>query len=275
MSDLDVSATIDEHYRRTQRTEAPRGYIGASSIGDPCDAFLELALRAFPEGDYEPHLLRIFEHGHLLERVVIDDLLKAGYTVLDRDGSGKQFGWREMGGHVRANADAVMLGQAPPTQWASALVEIKSMNDAYWQKFKRYGVRVSHPHYFDQMTMLMGMSAIHRCLFIAYNKDNSRYHHEWVDFEKLNADFLEHRVERVMWGQARRIAETPQDWRCRECKYRDPCWGGIARLPDPPLCSQCKWSSPVDDGTWHCRKHDQPTKAACNEFSPFVPMKRA
>ena len=86
-----------------------RPYLGASLIGNNCEAFLQMQLKGYPSKDFAPHTLRIFALGHVLEDMVVADLKKAGFKVMEKDDlTGKQFEWKECGGHVKANADGLI-----------------------------------------------------------------------------------------------------------------------------------------------------------------------
>ena len=53
-----------------------RPYLGASLIGNNCEAFLQMQLKGYPSKDFAPHTLRIFALGHVLEDMVVADLKK-------------------------------------------------------------------------------------------------------------------------------------------------------------------------------------------------------
>ncbi|MFO0448260.1 MAG: hypothetical protein ACK52I_06285, partial [Pseudomonadota bacterium] len=118
-----VRVAIDAAYSSV--LEKPRQYIGASSVGAPCDAQVAFSLRGFPEDPIEPRVRRIFKLGHIIEDMVVADLKKAGFHVYDRDSlTGKQYAYSEHGGHVRAHADGLIdLGDGE-----LRVLEIKSVN---------------------------------------------------------------------------------------------------------------------------------------------------
>ena len=78
---LNLIKLIDDGYD-ADRKEKSRQYIGASIVGNPCDAVLAYNLRGFPNDEPNPRLKRIFALGHMLEEVVVEDLKKrAGVQV--------------------------------------------------------------------------------------------------------------------------------------------------------------------------------------------------
>lgn len=202
----------------------PSGSIGASVIGNTCDAFLALTARGFKGGEWiTPKLNRIFRDGHRIERSVLDDLRIAGVRVMENDPmTGKQWTWRSPGGAMVFKADGLL------TINEDMLLEIKSMNDASWTKFKNSPVRFSHPHYYDQMQQGMGMSGIHKCLFVSYNKNNSLYWDEIVEYDDIRYHYLLGRVQNAVQGTVEKVSKSETDWRCRDCAMSKYCWKGEA-----------------------------------------------
>lgn len=263
-----VVRLIDEGFDSEPR-ERPRDYIGASIIGHPCEACLAFSLRGFANNPIPPKLKRIFRDGHRIEDQVVRDLIeKADLRVwpVDPD-TGEQWTWTEWGGHIALHADGkVQLGSQ------LALLEIKSMNATSFSQVRLKGVRISDPKYYDQMTMMMGMSGIPRTLFICYCKDNSEYHAEIVAFDPIEASWLEARVERVFRNEAMKVARTQEDWRCRTCSKSGVCWG--AEIPHEPECKFCAHAIPTPDGLWHCQLHDQPATDPCSSYEVYQPKER-
>jgi len=169
-----VVLAIDEGYASRKREEKAREYIGASIVGNPCDALLAFNLRGFPNEEPDPKLQRIFSLGHIIEDLVVKDLKeRADVRVWEEDGlTGRQHTYEAYGGHVVAHADGhIQLDDVEDGDLM--ILEIKSMNAASFAKFKDKGVKFSHPHYFAQVQMMLGMSGFPRGFFIAYCKDNS------------------------------------------------------------------------------------------------------
>lgn len=260
----EVVAAIDAGYDG-EAAKTPRDYVGASIVGNPCDALLAFSLRGFPEVPPPARLKRVFLLGHRLEDQVVKDLKqKADVRVWEVDGlTGRQFAYEAWGGHISSHADGhIEIGEE------MMLLEVKSMNAASFAKFKDKGVKRSHPQYFAQVQMMMGMSGLERSFFIAYCKDNSEYHAEIVDRDELEIAFIESRVERVLRGDIRKISEDETDWRCRGCFKRGVCWHG---QEVPKTCQTCAHARPRCDGGWWCRKHSKPAEQACGDWERFEP----
>jgi len=261
-----VVLAIDLGYENDKREKA-RQYIGASIIGNPCDALVAFSLRGFPNNEPDARLKRIFQLGHILEDEVVKDLKKrAGLHVWEKDGlTGKQHSYEAWGGHIVCHMDGhIELGDG-----VVRVLEIKSMNDASFNKFKKSGVKVSHPQYFGQVQMMMGMSDMTETLFIAINKNNSDYHAEIVRYDEFEFAHIKERIERAILGTARKISTDGTDWRCKGCFKRGVCWDGE---DVPKQCSTCSHAAAHPSGGWHCEKHDKPADEVCGDYNRYEPL---
>ena len=266
MKASDVVIAIDKGYDRDHK-EKPRRYIGASIIGNPCDALLAYNLRGFPNNPPDARLQRIFNLGHILEDVIVKDLKeKADLRVWEIDAlTNKQHTYDSWGGHIVCHTDGLVEDEEGDVR----ILEIKTMNDASFNKFKKSGVKISHPQYFAQCQMMMGMSKCLESLFIAINKNNCEYHAEIIEFDDFEFTYIEERIERAMSGRARKISTDGTDWRCKGCFKRGVCWGDIET---PKHCSTCAFSLPRPDGNWQCTKLDDEAVEVCAEYKQFEPL---
>lgn len=261
----DITALIEEAFTKEKREE-PRAYIGASGIGNSCLASIAFSFRGYPDTAPDSKLKRIFRDGHRIEDVVVKDMRKAGLHVMEKDPmTGRQWRYTTFGGHAMGNADGLM-----ETDGETVGVEIKSMNDSKHKEFASKGVKTSHPMYYDQMQFMMGLSGIQRFVLVAYNKNNSSYHHEYVDFDMFRFESLMLKVEQVISNQAHRIATDESDWRCKSCFKLDACWHGA--LPAKRDVRTCGNSVGEADGTFSCSVCDGTT---CTDWTPYVPKERS
>ena len=263
--------------RRPRGGRAFYGSIGASQAGNDCDALLALSLRGFPGDPVKPGLARIFRLGHPIEdqvdldiEQVVSDLQSMGMTVefLAKDElTMRQFKWSSHGGHALAKADGILVWNSG----AGEIVEIKSMKEVLFRKFLKHGVAVSHPKYYDQCQMLMGLSGLRSSLVIGYNKNDSTYHVERVAFDAERWLVMQSRIDSAMQGAGERISEDPEDFRCRGCFKFTACretW-----LPEwgVPECMHCEHSHPDLDRRWWCKKHDRFADKTCIDFNFWTP----
>ena len=266
----DIVAAIDDGYERDRRERA-RDYIGASIIGNACDAYLAFSLRGFPNDEPTPKLKRIFELGHRIEAIVLRDLKdKADIRIYETEGmTERQYTWEELGGHVVAHADG--LAQLDENSDELAILEVKSMNERSWKKFKAEGVARSHPQYHAQVQMMMGLSGLERTLFIAYNKNTSEYHAEIVEADEFEWASQQLRINRVLENDAARIAAEPDDWRCRGCFKFSACWHD---RDGEPACQKCTHAVASAGGDWWCDLHDRQAEKPCDEYRSYRPKEK-
>ncbi|GAA4652556.1 hypothetical protein GCM10023116_48400 [Kistimonas scapharcae] len=257
----EILEAIDQSYRDETESRA-RKYIGASVIGHRCDAAIAYNLRGFPNVEPDPQLKRIFALGHRLEAIVMADLKRAeaslGVRFLPVDPvTSKPFEYLAHGGHIRAHTDGqVVAGDEV------LVLEIKSMNQHAFDRFRKYGVRVSHRHYYDQVTMYMGLSGCTRSLLVGYNKNRSVYHAETVAFDPFEWSFLHDRIHRVINNEAEMIATDKSDWRCKGCFKRGVCWGEAEPHPE---CSACQYAKPLDSNRdWWCTHRNRRVSEDCH-----------
>lgn len=263
----DIVAAIDTAYEKDTEKRA-RQYIGASIVGNQCDAYLALSLRGFPNDEPDPQLKRIFQMGHMLEEVVVDDLKRrADIRVWEVDGlTGKQYTYQSWGGHVSCHTD----GHIELDDQVVRVLEIKSMNKAKFVKFMEVGVKRSHPTYYAQVQMMMGMSGMTETVFIAICKDNSAYHAEIVKADPIEYAFISSRVERILTGERMpRIASDRLDWRCSGCFKRTTCWE--EPVGEPKECAHCEHAAPRQDGAWWCNMHAREADEVCAQFRWYRP----
>lgn len=259
---MDVTKLIEEFWEKDDRDEA-RAYIGASSVGHDCTAMLSFSHRGYPNNPPDQRLKRIFRDGHRIEYVVISDLAKAGIHVMEKDPmTGKQWRYTDFHGNSMGNADGIL-----ETEDGSAIVEIKSMNDAKWKECKKKGVRYSHPMYYAQMQYMMGLSDIQMAILVAYNKNNSDYLHEWVEYNTFYYYSLKQKVEDIINGKGKKISHDESDWRCRGCFKRSACWEGLEpKNKTMRTCGNAKASTTSAD--WTCSKG---CTDECKEWVRYIP----
>lgn len=263
---LKVVELIDEGYNKDTRERA-RQYIGASIVGTPCDAMLAYNLRGFPNDEPEPRLKRIFSFGNMLEDFVVKDMKqKADVRVWEVDPlTSRQHTYESWGGHVVCHTDGLVdLGDDE-----MRILEIKSMNDASFSKFKKSGVKHSHPRYFAQVQMMMGMANVQESFFIAINKNNSEYHAEIVEYDEFEYAHIRERIERAIGGTARKVSKDSTDWRCRGCFKAGVCWNG---REVPKQCSTCTFATARPDGAWHCTVLDDEAREVCSKYEKYEPF---
>lgn len=260
----DITNAIELAFEQEDRGK-PRQYIGASGIGQACEASIAFSYRGYPDTPPDSKLKRIFRDGHRIEYDVVRDMKKAGFHVMEKNPmTGKQWRYEGYGGLVMGNADGIL-----EIEGKTVGLEIKSMNDAKHKEFVKKGVKSSHSQYYDQMQFMMGLSGIGQFVLVAYNKNNSLYHHEYVDFDEFRFHYLLTKVERVLRNEAKKIATDESDWRCKGCFKRDACWHGA--MPEERSVRTCGNSYADIDGNLHC---DKCGGQSCKDWTVYKPLQK-
>ena len=260
---IDFVYRLDEAQRNEKKKEKTRSYIGASGIGNECEAAVHFALRGYTDTAPDPRLKRIFRDGHRIENDVVRDLKLAGINVMEKDPMTKrQWEYTGFGGHAIGHADG--LYEAPDGEiW---LVEIKSMNDNKFKSFAKDGVKVSHRNYYAQVQFMMGLSKIQRCFFVSYNKNTSEYAEEEIHFDDIYYAFLSQRVENILSGNCKRISKDETEWSCRGCFKRESCWED---KPVPKTKRTCANAMPNKEGDFVCEKGCQEECLSWKRWKPL------
>lgn len=238
--------------------------LSPSSMGTECDRALWYEFRwAAEKKPIEGRKLRLFQTGHREESRMVEDLRRAGVTVLDVDpDTGKQWAVRALGGHVRGKADGacVEVPEAPKT-WH--LLEIKTHNDKSFKALKRDGVLKAKPGHYAQMQEYMGLLDLKRALYMAANKNDDEIYTERVEFDPVYFMQLMARAERIITAdrppsKAHEDPESKAAFACGWCPAKEVChFGSFARSH----CRTCLHATPIiddgEDGRWHCARRQK------------------
>lgn len=229
-----INAAIDTALVRANRAQAPRDYLGASRIGEPCSRKLAYEISHTPKDpgrDFDGAILRIFEAGHRFEELTIDWLRTAGFDLRTRKRDGSQFGFSVASGRLRGHIDGVIIdGPDIGLRWP-ALWEHKALNAKSWIDLVKRGLPASKPIYFAQVQIYMGYMEIGQTLFTAMNKDSQELFHEIVLFDSAEAQSLSDKAVDIFCATDAgelppRIAADADFYLCRLCEYAGRCWEG-------------------------------------------------
>jgi hypothetical protein len=230
-----IGERIDTHVDAALVAErakvAPRDYLGASRIGEPCARRLcyELMLTSVDEGtDFSGRMLRIFEAGHRFEEMSIRWLHLAGFDLRTHKRNGEQFGFSVAGGRFRGHIDGVIVDGPDVGIGYPVLFEHKALKSSSWQDVVKQGVRASKPIYWAQVQVYMGYLDVERTLFVALDKDTQALRYELVPFDPPAAQALSdkavHVIRAVEVGELLpRISDDPDFYVCTFCPYRIRC----------------------------------------------------
>jgi len=280
MSDLSTvlptkSATveaIEAYWLKRGKSEEPRGYLGASSIGKSCSRELWYSFRKCSEPDFSGRLYRLFNRGHREEPTFVEELRGIGCEVHEFDSEGNQFEVIACEGHFKGHTDGGALGipEAPKT-WH--LLEMKTSSKALFEKVKKNGVEKEKPQHFAQMQVYMHLTGLKRALYMVVNKDTDELYTERLRYDSTKARAMIDKASSIINATSppERISEREDSWACKFCDAKALCHGSEIAVTVPALsCRQCVHASPVADGKWHCAVNGSDATKVCDQHL-FLP----
>jgi CRISPR/Cas system-associated exonuclease Cas4 (RecB family) len=196
-------------YGRAAR-EAPRCYLGMSEIGGSCARALWLKYHGAAREPVSGHLARVFRQGHATEAIVIEDLREAGVEVVEAQ---REFSGFE--GRFRGHCDGIARYKGE-----KFVLEIKSANNASYDKFVSLGVR-SNQRYWGQVQCYMAFASVHQTLFVVENKNSQKLYTEIVPYDNDAALRLIDLAERIV--TQREPDPKPQKADCFFCDVKNAC----------------------------------------------------
>jgi hypothetical protein len=233
-----LNALIDKALQQKQTQQPQRDYLGASRLGVVCARALQYEYTQTPrDKPYTGQTLRIFEIGHVLEKMAWQWLQGAGFEIETRQPTGEPYGFSAAGGLIRGHVDGILwkvpegLEIQVPAVW-----ECKSLNAKSWKQVVEKGVKKAKPVYAVQMALyqaymeelIPGLSK-NPALLTAVNKDTAELYHELVDFDAALAQTASDRAVHILRATQAgetlpRISLDPNHFDCRFCDWQDTCW---------------------------------------------------
>ena len=239
-------------YEERSQKEKPRGYLGASSIGDPCHRRLWYGFRFATPESFEGRILRLFQTGHREEPRVFADLRAIGAQVWERDPiTNGQFAIPPLaGGHIRGHADAVVKG-LPERPDTAFLVDVKTIASKKLDRLKKYGLEREYPKYYIQGQIYMAGLELERAAYLFVGKDTDEIHMEFFDFDADDYASAIKKAEAIIASDRPPIREweDADNFNCRYCDHNPLCYGDVAAAVN---CRTCVHSTPVFGGKWDC-----------------------
>ena len=196
--------------------DAPRDYIGASSIGSECLRQIWYQYKGFRGKDIPKKIRSTWDIGKHLEGLVVKWLVDSDVKVLRIDVSYECKTVPKFRGHI----DALVI-----IDGINCILEIKTAKDASFKVFVKKGVRGWNPQYYAQIQSYMGMSGIKKSYILVLNKDNSELSDELVEFD---ADFYDVLCSKASMIQAAnveppRINGSALFYKCKMCNFNSIC----------------------------------------------------
>lgn len=193
-----------------------RDYIGASSVGGACDRAIWYEYKGY-KSKFGEKTKMTFEIGKSIEEIVLRVLELEG-GMIERPLQFKE----ESLPLFRGTCDAVI-----EIEGERVILEIKSASDSNFSKMARQTIAIANTRYWDQAQSYMGMSGIHKCIFLVVNKNTSDIYEELVAFDKFHYQSLveKARVISKCEKEPARINESPLFYLCKMCGFKDACHG--------------------------------------------------
>lgn len=242
---------IYDHYVDSRKSEH-RPHLGGSQIGNKCERALFYQFRHADRPHFSGRQLRLFETGDREESRIVKNLRDIGVTVWERDpDTGRQIRFTACAGHFALSLDGVVEGLMESSQPHTA--EFKTMNEKNFSALKNKGVEETKPVYFAQCHVGMHLSGIHRCLFIAQNKNTDELYMERIKYDPTLGMKLIAKAEAIIYAEQppARISNDPSWYECKFCDFHNVCHMG--KLPEVN-CRTCARATAENDGDgrWTC-----------------------
>ena len=203
-------------------------------IGHPCDRRLWFELQNIGRRKVPGRISRIFRHGNVIEKMVVDDLRLAGMEVVS-DKERLKFSFDYRGKYLLGEMDGVVLSGVPGAPRKKHVLEVKSHNDKSFNDITKNGVKKSKFQHYVQMQIYMHCTGkwgkvIDRAYYVALNKNDDTYYTERIEYDKgvasLYLDRWLHITEST--EMPRKLSEDPSWYQCKLCDAWEYCHGGMS-----------------------------------------------
>lgn len=246
-----------------------RDYVGMSQLGHNCHRYLQYVHYWAFESTIDKRVNRLFGIGHSSEDMMIADLASQGIIVLEAQ---KQI--IGFSGHWKGHIDGI----AKQSGQEDKLVEFKTHNAKSFKDVQTKGVQVSKPVHYAQMQMYMGGLNLKESIYMAYNKNDSTYHIEFIEYDKIEHKELQAKAEEIVLSPdlLPRIGTNSSTWfECKFCDARKTCFGKEDVLEN---CRTCSNVHVMDGGKWVCGFTDDELssdeqKDGCGKYTPSIMFK--
>ena len=219
--------------------------VAMGTIGEECRRKLWFNFHwVTPVEEIDSRLRNLFDTGTRAEDFIIRDLEAIGIEVTLRQE--ELWGFAKHA-HGFTDGRCINVPEAPKTEH---LLEIKTHNDKSFQELVKKGVKVSKPDHYAQVHRYMIATKLKRCLYVAYNKNNSEYYIERIRYDKGFAEDLLRKEYDIIVENDVPERKFEKSWfKCKWCDYNPICY---EKQDLDRNCRTCKMSDRKDDGVWVC-----------------------
>lgn len=275
-----VTAQAILRKREEGQEDGRRAHLGGSLIGRSCDRQLWYIFRWAYNKKHDGRILRLFQRGHNEELIFVEELKSVGVEIQEYDiETGLQWKIEDCNGHFGGSLDGIATGllEAPKTPH---VVEMKTHSHKSFTNLKRQGVENAKPEHCAQMQVYMYKTGMKRAFYMAVNKNDDEVYTERVRLDAPFAMRLIAKADRIINAEGPPATNrTPDFHECKWCDFNHICH---AKARPDRNCRTCLHSTPVEEGKWHCQKHqkfltleEQRERHDCHRFIPsLVPLRQ-
>ena len=250
-----IKKAIDKRIENDQDRE-PRGHLGASVIGRPCNREIWFSFRWAKRPNWDARMLRLFDRGHREEARFEEWISKISDAFYATDPkTGQQIRISDFAGYFGGSLDGVVTN--PAGLKGHFLTEFKTHSKKSYDKLVLNGVKKAKPEHYTQMQVYLHYKEkLQAALYFAICKDDDSVYIEHVERDP------EHAKERLQNAANILTATEPPnshakaaewDFTCRYCDFHELCFKNAA--PEPS-CRSCSKVEMTDDG-WKCTVFDK------------------
>src|SRR5262245_37691660 len=222
-----INACVEKASARKHAGDQPRGYLGASLIGDECLRKIQfewmVTTTTFPARVYS-----IFARGHFFEAESRQLLVDAGFVFAPPE----VLRFTAVGGMIAGHADGIIINAPPLTGLylaTPALWEHKGLNAKNYRAIERDGLAKVFPRYAAQIALYQNfLDVTNPALVTITCVDTCERLYFTVPFNARRAqeasDFAVQVIEATRVGELLpRLDPSCEDFRCKMCGHRERC----------------------------------------------------
>jgi len=158
----------------------PRTWLGLSEVGHPCGRYLWYVHHGYQRPDPPGQTLRLFRFGDLIEDLVVQEMLGAGYNIHSRQ---KEVEFNDgpltLTGHIDGIVEGLIESKQPH------LLEVKSANEKSFNDLKKKrSYEAWNPKYKGQVHIYALGLKLTRILAVVVNKNTSEMYTERIKTDR-------------------------------------------------------------------------------------------
>lgn len=233
----------DLNARETEQQCRP--YLGLSMIGEKCHRYLQYYHYMTFTKTINKRIERLFGFGHMMEPQMIKDLADIGIIVQDT-----QHSMTGAGGHWKGHCDGIAVSLKEIAQ--EFLAEFKTHSEKNFKLLVKLKVKAGFPKHHHQMNSYMGYLGLPFAFYLGYNKNDSDYHYETIQFDKEMFEEDQRKESEIIMSDVLlpRIGNGMSTWHeCKMCDARKVCF---QKEEVNKTCRSCEHVDVLPGGLWAC-----------------------